>query len=620
MTSTPRGRFMERLSSGEILLFDGAMGTMLYDKGIFLNRCFDEINLTGPELVSGIHREYLKAGADVLTTNTFGATAPRLAKYGFEGSLPQINRQGVALARQAIRDAGREGQAFVAGSIGPLGLRLEPLGALSREEAKGFFRQQAEALLAEPVDLFILETFVDLEELHQACLAVRECSGLPVVASLTIKNDGNSIYGSEPHAYTALVDGWGVEVIGLNCSNGPRVMLEAAEKMVRATDKPICIQPNAGVPSNVNGRNFYLCTPKYMAEYARRFIQTGVHILGGCCGTTPEHIREMRRMIQSVVPHKVLRGKIEVSENTIEVTPIPMEEKSDWGRKLKTGQFVTSVELLPPRGPDMSRLIRCARELRDRRIDAVNVPDGPRASSRMSALATSVMLRNTTNTDVILHYTCRDKNLLGIQSDLIGAYALGIRNLLLITGDPPSMGGYPDATAVFDVDSIGLCNIVQLLNRGYDLGKNFMGQPLGFCYGVGVNPCAVNLDYEIRHFWWKIDAGAEYAISQTVFDADSLFRFLDRIGDFPKIPLIAGIWPLASYRNAEFMKYEVPGVCVPDSVMARMEKCATREEAQEEGVCLARELLDKLRGVVSGVQVAAPFGNIQLALRVLGIE
>ncbi len=609
--------FIDKLKDNDLILFDGAMGTMLYSKGIFFNRCFDEVNLSNPNLVKSIHRDYILSGAEILTTNTFGATAPRLKEFGFAEQLIEINKKGVELAREVIKETQKEDEIYIAGSIGSLGVKLEPFGALSNEEAIEFFKQQVKVLHNSGVDLIILETFVDLNELHQAIISVKQVCDLPIIGSITIKNDGTSLYGTEPEVYTSMIDKWGADIVGLNCSDGPKDMLEAVEKMVKATDKPICIQPNAGIPRNVDGRNIYLCTPEYMAEYSRRFISIGVEIVGGCCGTTPEHIKEMRKAVRSMRPAKTIREKIIISDTEKKIEPVHLKERSNWGRKLHNKEFVTTVELLPPKGIDTNKIIESAKILKEKGIDAVNIPDGPRASCRMSALATAVIIRRDVGIEVVLHYTCRDRNLLGIQSDLLGAAALDIRNLLLITGDPPKMGTYADATAVFDIDSVGLCNLVNSLNHGYDLGKNFIGESIDTCFGVGVNPGAVDIEYELKHFWWKVDAGAEFAITQPVFDVDILFRFLDRIKDFPPIPIIAGVWPLVSYRNAEFMNNEVPGAKVPESIMERMKNCKTKEEGRDEGIKIAKETFNKLKGAVSGVQLSAPFGNVNYALKII---
>lgn len=593
------------------------MGTMLYEKGIFFNRCFEEVCLSDPALVAGIHKEYLEAGADVVTTNSWGAGIPKLRAQGFEDKFVQINQRAVQIARAAVKDSGREGSVHVAGSIGPLGVKLEPLGALGVPEAEELFRRQAEALSGEGADLIILETFVDMKELEAAIRGVRAACALPLIACMTINADGTSIYGTEPEVFTADIDALSPEVIGLNCSEGPKVMLEAAEKMLKATRRPLIIQPNAGMPVNVEGRNIYASTPKYMATYAQRMIQNGVKIVGGCCGTTPAHIKEMRNAIRALGPAE-RRAAVVVTVPEKMLAPVPLEKKSRWAAKLSHGEFVTCVELVPPKGIDVKKLVENASILKESGIDAVNLPDSPRAMVKMSAIAAAVVVQQATDMEAMPHYTCKDKNLLALQADLLGAHALGIRNILLVTGDPPTMGTYPDATAVFNIDSIGLCNLTHLLNRGFDLGNNPIGKQTEFCYGVALNPGAVNPARELERFKWKLDAGAEFAVTQPVYDPEPLKRFLDDVSGLRRIPVIAGIWPLVSLRSAEFMKNEVPGVVVPDSVIARMAKCDTKEAALEEGLLMAHELLDTMRPFISGVQLSAPLGNVRNALKILG--
>ncbi len=394
-------------------------------------------------------------------------------------------------------------------------------------------------------------------------------------------------------------------------------MLETAEKMIRVTHRPLCIQPNAGVPLNVNGRNIYPTTPTYMAKYAKRMIQSGVRMVGGCCGTTPAHIKEIRNEIRALQP-SILPERIRVVIPESAKPPVPLEKKSRWAARIARGAFLTCVELVPPKGAEYGKLIESALTLKAAGIDAVNVPDSPRAQVKMSALMASVLLQQKAGIEAIPHYTCKDKNLLALQADLLGAHALGIRNVLAVTGDPPNMGTYPDATAVFNIEAIGLARLMNMLNHGYDLGNNAVGAVTEFCIGVGLNPNAVNLDRERERFRLKIEAGAEFAITQPVFDAPSLLRFLDSMRGVKLIPVIAGIWPLASQRNAEFLKNEVPGVFVPDEVVNRMSRCDTREAALDEGIAIARELLSKLRGAVAGVQISSPLGRVQAALAVAG--
>jgi len=600
-----------------VVLADGAMGTMLYNKGIYLNLCFDEVNLTNPDLVRSIHCEYIQAGAEIIETNTFGANRFKLKKYGLEDRVREINKAGAILARE---EAGS--RVWVAGSIGPLGVKIEPWGPTSVEEAEEAFREQVRALLEGGVDLFILETFSDINEIHQAIKAVqKEVPDMLIVAQMTIEEDGNSLYGTSPEVFTRKLEEWGAHVIGVNCSVGPAAMLQCLERMAKVTSRPLSAMPNAGVPRNVEGRNIYLCSPDYLAEYSRRFILTGARLVGGCCGTTPAHIRAIKGAIRSMQPGRrpavFIREEV---EEAVEIAPRPMAEKSALGKKLSEKQFVVSVEIVPPRGCDPSGAIEIARELKARGVDCVNIPDGPRASARMSSMALALLVQSQADLEVILHYTCRDRNLLGIQSDLLGIHALGLRNLLLITGDPPKLGDYPDATAVFDVDSIGLTNVVSFLNRGLDIGRRRLPVPTSFLIGVGVNPGAINIDYELSRFHWKVEAGAEFAITQPVFDVNLLEQFLQRI-ESCRLPIIAGIWPLASLRNAEFMHNEVPGARVPEEIMERMRRAqeVSPERAREEGVAIAQEIVVRIKDMVQGIQISPPSGRYDLALKVLEV-
>ncbi|MFN2453803.1 MAG: bifunctional homocysteine S-methyltransferase/methylenetetrahydrofolate reductase [Pyrinomonadaceae bacterium] len=612
--------FRDFLERDHITVFDGAMGTMLYSKGIYINRSYDELNLTNPDLVREIHGEYVRAGADIIETNTFGASAPRLQQYGLEGSLRLINIAAARLAREAAGD-----RAYVAGAVGPLGLRIEPYGPTSFDEAKDIFKEQVAALLDGGVDLFLLETFSDISEMRQAIRAVKELSDLPVIAQMTILPDGNTSFGTTPEVFTARLDEWGADVIGLNCGVGPAIVLAAIEKMHAATIKKLSAQPNAGLPRDVQGRQFYMCSPEYMAKFAKRLIQAGAKIIGGCCGTTPAHIKLIADAVRAASPRqqKSATGELfyaparvrELAPTDIQV--IPPAERSRWSGKITRGEFVTSVEVLPPKGCDAANTLEQIRLLKEAGVDGVNIPDGPRAQTRMSAQATALLVEREIGIEAVLHYCCRDRNLLGMMSDLLGAAALGLRNLLLITGDPPKMGPYPDATAVFDIDSIGLTNMVNKLNHGLDLGNNPIGCPTSFCIGVGVNPGAINLDEEIKRFEYKVEAGAQYAITQPIFDADQLRAFLRRI-EHVRIPILAGIWPLVSYRNAEFLHNEVPGVRVPASVMERMHAASEKgkEFGRDEGLKIARELLTDVRELIQGAQVSAPFGNVRFALDV----
>jgi homocysteine S-methyltransferase len=623
---------LERLlDPTSIIVFDGAMGTMLYNKGVFINQCYDELSLRAPDMVTEIHKQYVKAGADVIETNSFGANRLKLVQYGLQDQVRALNRAAATVARDATVGS----NALVAGAVGPLGVRLEPYGPTGKDEAFEIFREQMEGLVEGGVDLFILETFSDLEEIEQAIRAARAAAPeKPVIAQMTISADGRTPYGATPEDVVRVLDRWGADVIGLNCSVGPQTILECIEKMAPTTRRKLSAMPNAGMPRDVGGRSMYMASPEYMATYARHLVQAGAKIIGGCCGTTPEHIHAMVEGIRPLNPRLQGRGlRSESRENsqtsTLDsqpstlaprpagVEPVPFAERSRWAGKLSRGQFVTSVEIVPPRGTDATRMLSDTGKLKNAGVDAVNVPDGPRAQSRMGALMTALLIEQQVGIETVIHYACRDRNLLGMLSDLLGASAIGLRNLLVVTGDPPKMGPYPDATAVFDVDSIGLTNLVGNLNRGLDPGGNAIGAPTRFAIGVGVNPVAIDPQEELRRFNWKVEAGAEYAITQPVFDAAQLEKFFDRIGE-NHIPIIAGIWPLVSVRNAEFLANEVPGVEVPDAIIARM--CTANEKSKEhavaEGIAIAREMLDRVRPLVQGVQVSAPFGKVELALEV----
>ena len=612
MSANRAREFRDQLSR-RALVADGAMGTMLYGRGVFINRCYDELNLSSPDLVKEIHEEYVKAGAEVLETNTFGANRARLAAFGFAEKLRAINQAGVRLAREAAGDT-----AFVAGSAGPLGVRIEPLGPTSFEEARAMFREQFEALVEAGMDLLILETFSVLSELREAVAAARAAAGdeMVIVAQVTIDDYGNLPDGASTEVFTRMLDELPADVVGLNCSAGPKVMLETVEKMVRYTKKPLSAMPNAGHPATVEGRKLYLCSPEYMAQYGRRLLWTGVRLLGGCCGTTPEHIKLLRAEARSLQPgHERLAATVEEPAARAQALPkIPVAAKSKLGAKLAEGRFVTFVEILPPRGVDASKEIAGARMCAERSIDCIDVPDGPRDSARMSAQVTCQLIQQQAGIEAVLHFCCRDRNILGIQSELLGAHAVGVRNLICITGDPPRMGAYPSATAVFDVDSIGLVNIVNNLNRGLDIGGNPTGSQTALLIGVGANPGSLNLDEEIRRFEWKVQGGAEYVVTQPVFDIQLLERFLRRIESF-RLPVIAGVWPLTSHRNAEFMVNEL-NVPVPAEFMARMQRADTAEKARREGVTIAQEMVVRLRTILAGVQLSAPFGRYDMAVQV----
>jgi methionine synthase I (cobalamin-dependent)/5,10-methylenetetrahydrofolate reductase len=618
--------FKDVLASGDALLFDGAMGTVLYNKGIFINRCFEDANLSAPGLVREIYQEYLSAGAQVLTTNSYGGNRFKLTGHNLHDKIFAINQAAAQVAKSVAGDS-----AYVAGSVGPLGVRIEPWGPTSFAEAKAAFREQIDGLIAGGIDVLCLETFSDISEIQQAILASREADAtLPIIAHLVINPDGSTPLGTRIEWAMKKLEDWQVDAVGLNCSVGPAPMMTAISRIRSATSLPICLQPNAGLPKSVEGRQIYMSTPEYMAEFAKDFLQAGVQFVGGCCGTGPEHIRAMANAIRH---YKALSGgrrdlitsvtslpdSMSQTVEVAEASRVPPEEKSQWARKIARGERVYSVELLPPQGVSPEKIIASSKALRDAGIDAVNIPDGPRASARMSAILTAVMIEQRAEIETVLHYTCRDRNLLGMQSDMLGAHAIGLRNLLLVTGDPPKMGSYPNATGVFDVDAIGLTNMAHRLNGGIDLGGRSIGTPTSLSVGVGVNPVHRDFDYEMKRFKYKVEAGAEWAITQPVFDVDAMLRFLefvDRQGI--RIPIIAGVWPLLSHRNAVFMNNEVPGVVIPAEIMRRMEVVRDVEDARKVGIDIAREMVEKLGSSVQGIQLSAPFGRVDLALAIIG--
>ncbi len=600
------------------VLADGAMGTVLYARGIFINRCYDELNLSDPGLILSVHEEYLQAGAEILETNTFGANRFRLARHGLAGKVAEINAAGVRIAREAVnhlRDK-QAGEAWVAGALGPLGVRLEPLGKTGLEEARAAFAEQIRALVGAGVDLLVIETMPALNEAHEALLAAAETAPkLPVLVMVTVDDESNCLDGSSPtHAATLLTE-WGASAIGVNCSTGPSTVLTAIEAMRKATTLPLAAMPNAGMPRAVDGRNIYLCSPEFMASFARKAVAAGAQIVGGCCGTTPNHIRAMRSAMRAIdAQTRIIENETE-EEITTETPPSPLGHRSHLGGLIEQKKFVTLVEIVPPRGIDCSHEIEGAQLLSQLGVHAINVPDSPRASARLSAQSLCIQIQQHTGMETVLHYTCRDRNVLSIQSDLLGASSIGLHNILCLTGDPPKLGNYPDATAVFDVDSIGLVNLVRRLNHGLDVGSNAIGVSTNFTIGIAANPGAPDMENELRRFAYKVEAGAEYAITQPVFDLRLLENFLRGIEEF-RIPVIAGLWPLTSLRNAEFMKNDLR-VSMPEEIMLRMAQSTTPEAAREEGIRIAQAMLEQVKPHVQGIQISAPFGRYEVAAEVI---
>ena len=602
--------------SKRVIIGDGAMGTMLYSQGVFVNACFDELNLTNPAMVRKVHQSYVDAGADFIETNTFGANEFKLGRFGLGDKVEQINAEAVKIARSA---AG--GNVLVGGAVGPVGIAIEPYGQMSRQKVKEVFTRQIRSLVDGGVDFLILETFTMPEELLLAIEAAASVCDIEIVAQLTVNNQQETMYGQRVDEAIKLIAAENVAAVGLNCSVGPSAMLASLELIREVTDKPVSVQPNAGMPKEVDGRSVYMCTPEYMAEYAKRFFEKGASIIGGCCGTEPEHIRQIVKAVRALdkATSAVSQAVVVIKEPEAagQLKAKSLGEKSGFGHKLATGQKVSTVELVPPRGVDMTAIYEKVRLCKEAGIDVINIPDGPRASSRLSPMVTAMKIEQNCGMETIVHVCYRDRNLIGIQADMLGAFAMGLRNVLVVTGDPPKLGEYPNATAVYDVDSIGMTRLIRNLNRGIDLGMNKFSPSLELTIGVGVNPAAIDMNREIDRYKAKIDAGAEYAITQPVFDKECLLGFLDKTSNCG-IPVIAGMWPFVSFKNAEFMANEVPGIVVPKNILDRMSKATTRIDGLKTGIDIAREMLSSIEESVCGFAVSAPFGNVSAAIAVLG--
>ncbi len=617
----------DTLFSGRAVLCDGAMGTMLYSRGVFINRCYDELNLSQPDLVRTVHAEYLQAGSEMIETNTFGANSVRLERFGLQAKTREINAAGVRLARESVRQIAEKQSvtAFVAGAIGPLGVRLEPHGKLTREEARAAFTEQVRALAeggpGVGADLLIAETIASLDEAEQVIRAAKaEAPELPLIVLLTVDEAGACLEGETAETAAERMQAWGADAIGCNCSSGPAIVLSVIERMRKVVSLPLAAMPNAGMPRSVDGRSIYMTSPEYMASFARKFRKAGASFVGGCCGTTPSHIRAMRgamRAMEAQTEGVEAEDAATAGSQTEppKTEPPALQDRSRIGAMIAAGEFCTLVEIVPPRGIDSSREVEGAAYLHQLGVHAINVPDSPRASARMSAQSLCVQIQQQVGIETVLHYTCRDRNVLSIQSDLLGAASMGLKNILCLTGDPPKLGNYPDATAVFDVDAIGLTRIVRDLNHGLDIGKNPITGSTGFTLSVAANPGVADIDEEIRRFEHKVEAGAEFCITQPVFDLRLLEQFLRRIEGF-RIPVIAGIWPLTSAKNAEFMKRDLK-VSMPDEIIERMARSASPEAARAEGVLIAQEMVAQVQGEVQGVQVSAPFGKYAAAAQVL---
>ena len=605
----PSVSFAEALNHG-VLVFDGAMGTEIYRHHVFTNRSFDELCLSDPKLIRQIHAEYRDAGADVLTTNTFGANRVALGKFALAEKLPEIVRMGAGLAREVADAAGRP--IFVAGSIGPL-----PSQPQYEATVDAMIVEQAEGLMEGGADFILFETQPNRAALERCAAAMCRLPDVPFAISFAITGISETASGESVQRMLAPLPPGVAQPIawGMNCGVGPDGLLRAVEQAVRLTTLPLIVQPNAGMPKEVENRRIYLCSPEYLVSYAKRYVALGASAVGGCCGTTPEHIREVALAIKPLGRAKVLRP-IAPAAGVEPKTPAPLAEKSQLGARLANRQWITTVELLPPRGYNLQSTVEKANALRERGVGAINIPDGPRASARLSSLVAAERILREARIEPILHFCCRDRNLIGMQADLLACAACGVRNILFVTGDPPKLGDYPQATGVFDADSIGMTAVQRRLNCGIDLGGQAIDPPTFAVIGVGLDPTALDRGRELDRFRQKVEAGAEFAITQPVFDPDALLRILDEV-ERHGVPIIAGIWPLVSYRNASFMRNEVPGVVVPDAVMERMASVESREDQLAMGIQIARESVARVRDRVAGIQVSAPFGNIEAACAVI---
>lgn len=610
--------FLEALVEDGIL-GDGAMGTEIYARGVFLNRSYDELNLSNPTLIRDIHLDYLNAGAELLETNTFTANRPALAAYGLEDKVKEINRAGAKIARDAAK-----GQAYIAGAVGPLSGTVKSAKILNETEVKEIFAEQIQALIEGGVDLILLETFYNLEELKWAFLAAKSVTkNHPIITQVSLKYEGDDGFkGVQPMEACKLMNQWGVDCIGVNCCNGPVGVLEAIKLMGAVTKKPLSAFPNAGLPQVKNNRLLYLATPEYMAEHARRLAQAGASLIGGCCGTSPPMIQEMKRYLKALKPAKKIEVAITVdsTESQKKLTPLPLEKRSQFGAKLGK-KFLVSVEIDPPKGLDATKAIEGAKFLKENGVDVINIADGPRAMARMSPTALSILIQKHVGMETVIHYCCRDRNLLAMQMDLLGAHAMGLNNVLLITGDPPKMGEYPDATAVFDVDAIGLIHFAHNLNVGLDFANRPIGGQTSLVIGCGCNPGAVDMDLEVERLKKKTEAGAEFVFSQPVYDSKLLDQFLSKCRSFLKIPFFVGVLPLASLKNAEFLHNEVPGMQVPLKVMEMLRSAPSKEAQREVGLIVAKEALREARHMqgVQGAYIFPPFGKYEAVLHLLEV-
>jgi homocysteine S-methyltransferase len=603
------------IDDGNIHVLDGAIGTEIYARGVFVNMSYDGLNLENPELVKAIHRDYVNAGAEIIETNTFGANPIKLSSHGLSEKTELINKTAAQLAMKAAGN-----KAEVLGAIGPLGVRIEPFGPTAREEAQDLFTRQILGLLDGEVNGFILETFSDLNELEQAFQAIRTQSDLPIFCQVTVGEDGRTVYGTSPEAVATELSNWGADVVGVNCSVGPAVMLDVIERMARVTSCPLSAQPNAGLPRIVADRKMYLTSPTYIGQYARQMIDAGARFIGGCCGTGPQHIYKIKESVRKVVtpletPQRIV--KIVNSETGFE-DETPLEQMSDLGEKISKGIFITSMEITPPKGSDPSEMIDQCTLIKEAGADSINILDSPYAPGRMSSLPAAIVVENEIDIETVVHYPCRDRHMSRMISDLLGAAASGIHNLLLVTGRPPPTGPYQPSLSGIDIDSIGLTNVVHGLNQGMDAGGNKLDSRTNFVIGARMNHVATDQDREIGRLKWKVDAGAHFLVTHPVFSVETLRSFLLDISDL-SIPIFGTLWPLRSFREADYLHNEVPGIQIPQSIFSRMASAEKKgeSEARAEGLKIALEGFEEMRPIVQGLQIKASKGSFPEALALL---
>jgi homocysteine S-methyltransferase len=608
-----RSAFFDRLATSTPILFDGGMGTQLYAQGVPYERCFDELNLRQGDLVQAVHRAYIAAGAEVIETNTFAANRVRLAAYGLAERVRDINFRGVKIAREAREVSGES--VFLAGSVSSIGQPLAPVGTITAEEARAIFIEQIEALLEAGVDLLVLETFSSPIELREAVQAAKSVSAdLPIIAQVSVDEDGNTLAGATPREVIAALESLGVDALGVNCGVGPQAALDAIQQMRPLTRTPLSAMPNAGNPTTQGGRQIYVSTPEYFADYARRFAEAGVAIIGGCCGTTPAHIAAMRNVLPRTAAATVAVVSSAVPPHPAtdagEASPEPVvDDVSPLARKVRAGEFVISVEVDPPRGINPNKMLQGAGLLKSAGVDCVDIGDSPMARVRMSCIAFAALCEQRVGVETLIHFTTRDRNLMALQSELLGAHALGIRNVIALTGDPPQMGGYPTATGVWDVKAPGFIRIIKQLNQGVDWAGNSIGRPTNFLVACAVNPMAEDLDFEIDWYHQKVEAGADFAITQPLYDLEQLDRFFSRVPK-PPIPTVVEIMPLQSYRHAEFCHNELAGVVIPQEHLVKMK--AAGDKGIDVGFQLAHQFLLDVFDRVDGALLVPSFHRYEM--------